>query len=551
MYKYTSDIYELKKIVKPKIINLSDYILEEREGLEDSFYEFIRAAWPHIDGRPFKNGWHIEAIAEHLEALYMLEIRNLIINCPPRVGKSSIVCVLYPAWIWAKTPNLRFLFTSYAQSLSTRDSVACRRLIMSDWYQARWGDKFKLMSDVNNKMRFDNNRNGYRICSSVDGSNTGDGGDFQVCDDPNNIRDIQSKVVRDSVNEWYSTVMPTRFSDFKTGRRLITQQRTHVEDLTGHVLSKNRDGWVHLSLPMEYDPDRKCKTICLGSNPMPWQDPREVNNELLWPEGIGELELYDLKCEFNWESHRIAGQLQMEPFDRSGGLIKTEWFRKWYEVLLPEIFYVIQSWDTALTDTETSCYSACTTWGLFKDRKGVTNIMLLSVFQARLNYPDLRKMAIRLANNYEDTTMDEPYPQGYKNPPHLILIEAKVSGYGLFSDLFEAGLPVSKFNPNLYGDKYVRCQMVSHLIENGLVWLQTAKPEHLFLTKEAQLLLQNAAAFSETDPNDIVDSMSQAFIRMKQQALITNRFDPEQNNESLMPAHQGSYTTLSRKTLML
>jgi phage terminase large subunit-like protein len=157
-------------------------------------------------------------------------------------------------------------------------------------------------------------------------------------------------------------------------------------------------------------------------------------------------------------------------------------------------------------------------------------------------------MAVRLAQNYEDTIQDEPFPPGYRNPPHLILIEAKVSGYSLYADLYEAGLPVVKFNPNNYGDKFLRCQMISHLIENGLVWLQTIRPEGIFLNYESQLLLENAASFSEDNPNDIVDSMTQAFIRLKESNRLSNRFDPSFNPQ---PMETINYTQLTRKEMML
>lgn len=505
--------------------NKNDEILEECARLENSFYEFIKAAWIHIDGRPFKDGWHVQAIAEHLEALYNLEIRNLIINCPPRVGKSSICSVLYPSWVWSNKPNLRFLYTSYSQSLSTRDSVATRRLIQSNWYQERWGNRFQLMADVNNKLKFDNNKNGYRICSSVDGANTGSGGDFQICDDPNNIRDIESSVIRESTNEWYDSVMPTRFCDFKTGRRLITQQRTHISDLSGHVLMKNTD-WVHLSLPMEFEEDTRCITIPLKDDETPWIDPRTKEGELLWPEGIGPKELAALKDEFKHDSYRIAGQLQMRPSPKDGGILQKSWFNLWRENYLPEFKYIIQSWDTALTTSKMSCYSAATTWGVFEGDRGQRHLMLLSVFRGRLEYPELRKMAWRLAQNYDDTDIDDPYPRGYKNKPDIILIEAKVSGYTLFNDLFEAGLPVMKFDPGKYGDKVARCRHVSHLIENGLVWLQTESPGNYYLTESAQLFLDCAMLFPNTDANDLIDTMSQALIRLKQTGELINRFDP-------------------------
>jgi len=92
--------------------------------------EFVRQAWPIVEpSTPFVPGWHIDAIIEHLEAVSRGQIRNLLINVPPRHMKSLLVSVFWPAWEWIRWPERRWLYSSYAASLSIRDSVNCRRLI--------------------------------------------------------------------------------------------------------------------------------------------------------------------------------------------------------------------------------------------------------------------------------------------------------------------------------------------------------------------------------------------------------------------------------------
>lgn len=131
----------------------------DRECAARSFREFVRQAWSVIEpSTPFVPGWHIDAIIEHLEAVSYGQIRNLLINVPPRHMKSLLVSVLWPAWEWIRWPERRWLFSSYASTLSIRDSVKCRRLIESPWYQALWGDRYSLTGDQNTKGRLDNNR---------------------------------------------------------------------------------------------------------------------------------------------------------------------------------------------------------------------------------------------------------------------------------------------------------------------------------------------------------------------------------------------------------
>jgi len=81
--------------------------------------------------------------------------------------KSLTVSVFWPCWEWIRWPERRWLYASYAESLSLRDSRQCRILIQSPWYQRNWGDVFRLTEDQNEERRFENDKTGYRIASSV------------------------------------------------------------------------------------------------------------------------------------------------------------------------------------------------------------------------------------------------------------------------------------------------------------------------------------------------------------------------------------------------
>ena len=217
-----------------------------------SLSEFVRQAWLIVEPATlYVHGWHIDAIIEHLEAVTRGQIRNLIINVPPRHMKSLLVSVFWPAWEWLRWPQRRWLYASYSAQLSIRDSVKCRRLIESPWYQSRWADRFALTSDQNTKGRFDNDRSGYRIATSVGGSATGEGGDRIVCDDPNNVNEVESDSVRKATNDWFDVVMSTRVNDPKTTAKVVVMQRCHEQDLSGHLLEQG--GWEHLCLPAEYE----------------------------------------------------------------------------------------------------------------------------------------------------------------------------------------------------------------------------------------------------------------------------------------------------------
>jgi hypothetical protein len=119
------------------------------------------------------------------------------------------------------------LYTSDA--LSPRDSLKCRRLIASPWFQQRLGDRFRLTGDQNHKGRFENDHTGYRLAASVRGSATG-GGDRLITDDPHNVSEGESEVVRQGVLDWWDTVMSTWGNDPRTMVKVIMMQRVYEAD---------------------------------------------------------------------------------------------------------------------------------------------------------------------------------------------------------------------------------------------------------------------------------------------------------------------------------
>ena len=223
---------------------------------ELSLYAFLKQSWIWIEGgTPFVGSWHISAIAEHLEACYRREIRNLMIHVPPRSSKTSLISIAFPAWVWIHNPQEKFLYASYANTLSLEHSLKCRRLIESPWYQERWGDRVKLSSDQNAKGFFDNTAGGYRIATSVGATATGRGGSILICDDPNNALEGESEVKRDSTNQWYSQVWSTRLNDAKKDVKIIVQQRIHDLDVSGYILGQEgAEEWVSSFCPMNSSP---------------------------------------------------------------------------------------------------------------------------------------------------------------------------------------------------------------------------------------------------------------------------------------------------------
>jgi hypothetical protein len=228
------------------------YPPEDRLKAEESLLEFLKQAWHVVEpATSYIHGWHIDAICELLEAITHGHLRNVLINVPPRSMKSLTVNVFWPAWEWIQFPERHWLFASHAFPLSLRDSVKCRRLIQSDWYQANWSHIVQLTGDQNQKNRFENTRTGCRLASSVGGSLTGENAHRVIADDPHNVKDRESERMRERVLQWWDEVMSTRLNDLKTGAKVIIMQRVHENDLSGHVLELGN--YEHLCIPAEYE----------------------------------------------------------------------------------------------------------------------------------------------------------------------------------------------------------------------------------------------------------------------------------------------------------
>ena len=484
--KLRSLMDDVKLNLSARIPNLTQIEQLEKQLCEESLYEFVKRGWSYVEGEnPFVDNWHIKAICDHLEAGFYGQIKLLIINVPPRCMKSLLCDVFFPAWCWIKRPHTKIFCLSGGYKLAVRDSIKCRQLITSIWFQKFWGGVFSLSSEVNTKERYANNKGGERLVKSVLGSPIGEGGHILIMDDINTSQDIRSKTTRDRASEFVDSSFLIRQDNTDQAFLLCIQQRVHWEDITAHLLEKNLKGTVHLMLPMEFKPHRCCSTIPLKGMTKPWTDPRTKENELLWPNRFSEEHLARLKLFFG-STYNIESQLQQLPSPEAGNIFRKDWFNVWTDGTFPHFDMVIQSWDTALSKAINACESALTTWGIFtNDQTNKKNIMLINVWTGKLEQPDLRRMIKKCAYNYMTTTHEGPEIRNGREAD-VILIEEASGGLALIQDLRVTGLPIFGFNPRYHGlpnnahmtNKADRARLASLLVEQKLVWLLADHRNH-------------------------------------------------------------------------
>lgn len=469
------------------------------ERTAEDFLLFLRRALRTVNpGARYSHNWHIAAIAEYLAAAARGEVRRLIINMPPRMLKSTIVSVAWPAWLLGHEPSQRLMVASYAQPLATKHSVDCRLVMQSEWYQQIFPET-RLSDEQNEKDRFATTLRGHRLAVSVGGAAVGEGGNILIVDDPLNPLQATHAAQREAANAWFDHTFVSRLDDKKNGCIVVVMQRLHVEDLSGYLLGKG--GWEHLCLPAIAP---SSMVISKGSFSY-----TRAEGEALQPsrEDVALLK----RTQQEMGSANFAAQYQQAPQKLSGAVIKPWWFTRYQK---PEVrnqksetgsqkeennpsrsdltFQVsdfrflasdriIQSWDTAMKVGQGRDASACAT---FVERDGVH--YLVDMLVAQMEYPALKRAMLAHAQRFA---------------PEVILIEDKASGQSLLQDLrVETNLPVLPVMPD--ADKLSRLLRVTPMMEAGKVALPKNAPWLAALEEEL-------FTFPDGAHDDQVDAISQ------------------------------------------
>jgi predicted phage terminase large subunit-like protein len=204
-------------------------------------------------------------------------------------------------------------------------------------------------------------------------------------------------------------------------------------------------------------------------------------------------------------------QYQQNPTGEENAIIKREWWKLWEKPAVPQLEFVIQSYDTAFSKKQTADYSAITTWGVFYPNEGGSgpNLILLDSKKGRWDFPELKEVALDQYNFWE---------------PDTVIIEAKASGTPLTQELRRMGIPVTPFTPSRGADKFTRMHSCAPVFESGIVWC----PE----TNFADEVMEECAAFPNGEHDDLADSMTQAILRFRQGGFITTPTDYDDEEDA-------------------
>lgn len=262
----------------------------------------------------YQHSWHIDCIAEHLQAVYDGEIRNLIINMPPRALKTHTTSVAFPAWALGRDPSSRFILTSFKSSLAEAMTRKTRQILRSDWYRQCF-PKTIISDDMNRQYHFETTELGQYYSSAME-SVTGMGGDYVLCDDPLNPNEAASDVMRLHAIETIKGTLFSRFNDPRAGKFILNMQRLHDADPSGELLRET--GFYHLKLPAE----AIGKSYYYSVRGKKWE---LKQNELLFPARFTR-EVLDKALE-RLGSYNYAGQYLQEPVPIGGQDLRGEWIQ--------------------------------------------------------------------------------------------------------------------------------------------------------------------------------------------------------------------------------
>ena len=451
-----------------------DNALLREEGQTD-FMKFVVTMWPG-----FIHGRHHALMARKFEEIAEGKTKRLIINMPPRHTKSEFASFMLPAWFLGRFPGKKIIQCSNTAELAVGFGRKVRNLVDSEVY-AKIFPNVALRSDSKAAGRWSTNANGEYFAIGVGGTVTGKGADLLIIDDPHSEQEAALAAgdpsVFDKVYEWYTSGPRQRLQP--GGSIVVVMTRWSKRDLTGKILQAmtDRDGdeWEIIELPAI----------------LPSEKP-------LWPEFWSYDELSKLRIELPLS--KWSAQYQQNPTSEEGALVKREWWMEWEKEIPPYCQFIIQSWDTAFTKNERSDYSACTTWGVFfkDENENDPHIILLDALKERMEFPELKQRAMEMYQEWQ---------------PDAFIVEAKASGAPLIFELRRMGIPVQEFTPTRGNDKISRLNSVTDLFASGKVWAPRKR--------WAEEVIEEMAAFPNSDHDDLVDSSTQALIRFRKGGFVT------------------------------
>jgi predicted phage terminase large subunit-like protein len=514
---------------------------------EQSLIEFVREFWPIVEpAKPLVEGLVLNVLCDHLEAVSRGDIQKILINVPPGSMKSLLSSVFFPAWEWTTRPHLRYVMFSYSSGLTERDNRKFASIITSPKYQGFWGDKVQVVKCGETLVT--NTATGSKLATSVGGVGTGERGDRVILDDPHNVKSGESEAIRTSTVEWFAHAMSNRLNDMAKSAIIVVMQRVHELDVSGFILEKVLP-YEWLMIPAEFEESRRCQTSI-------WQDWREEEGELFWPERFPREVLDEIMLTQG--SIQYAGQYQQRPMMKGGGILKYEYWQDWDEAAatyngskpgtFPKFDYVLASTDTAFTEKQENDPSALVVLGVWTDRNRRKRVMLCYAWSKHLELSkrrlqrgadeDIEAFKVRQKASWGLVEWIADSCITYK--VDKLLVESKASGISLSQEIRKLysreEWSVQLINPGSQ-DKVSRAYQVQPMFEAGMIYAPVpVDGREAYGWVEA--LKSELAVFPKGKHDDRVDCITQGLSFLRSTGMLHMDTEVEYDTEQSM-MHRG------------
>jgi predicted phage terminase large subunit-like protein len=390
---------------------MSNELLEEKAKLLGSLLLFTQVFYKLRTGRDFElnapssRESHYISICKALVKVFRGETKRLVINVPPRYGKTELI-IQFVAWCFAHAPDCNFLYTSYAHTLAKKQTQTIKQILELPHFRKLFG--VELSSDTSAKDNFETSARGSVYAAGAGGSITGRGAGIKgakrfggaiIIDDIHKPTEATSDTIRESINDWYFNTLQSRVNGPDTPIIYIGQ-RVHEDDLAARLLAFG--DWETVILP----------AIDLAGNP-------------LHPQMHSKQDLLKMEQE---SPYVFAAQYQQNPQPAGGGIFKPEWFVVLDEE--PEIQATFITADTAETDKDYNDSTVFSFWGLYKIQEFGVDIDLYGLHW--IDCYDVHCEPKDLEGEFNQFYAD---CMRYKIKPQLAAIEKKSTGVTLSSVL--------------------------------------------------------------------------------------------------------------------
>lgn len=413
---------------------------------------------------------HLMACSMYLETGGQKGINRLIIEMPPRHGKTETVSKLYPTWHLGRNPSHFFMLVSYGATLAYKNSRSARNYMRSPYYNAIFPHAHLARDSKSVESWLIEKYEGGANALGITGGATGKGAHILVIDDPiKNRQEAESEVYRERTWNAFTSDLYTRLAP--NGVIIIMATRWHMDDLTGRALDLN-EGWVRLRLPaIAEDDDALGRDV--GAPLWSTRYPLEVLEKTA--QTLGEYE--------------FASLYQQRPMASRAGLFdvsKIELVEP-HEAPTGRKFKAVRFYDLAVTAKKTSDYTAGVKLGI--DHDGT--LYILDMYRQQRNPVDVKNDIIRNA-----------HIDGQAVP---IRLESEKAGIVqldyLVRDPQLSGYTLDRKTPQ--GDKYTRAQPFASRVNADVVKMVRAPWN--------RALLDEMAVFPMGKHDDQVDALSGAY----------------------------------------